>query len=85
MPITPSFILTQDDTYIYVTIKVPHIKVSAAEIHADGKDFSFYCKPYLLHLTLPYDVIGDEDDERQKATYDPDLDNGTLVAIYLKL
>jgi protein SHQ1 len=80
MPITPSFILTQDDTYIYVTIKVPHIKVSAAEIHADGKDFSFYCKPYLLHLTLPYDVIGDEDDERQKATYDPDLDNGTLVA-----
>ena len=79
MPVTPSFSLSQDDTYVYVTIRVPHIKVSSTEIHACGNDFSFYCKPYLLHLTLPYDVNGD-DDERQRATYDADQDNGTLVA-----
>ena len=79
MPVTPVFSLSQDDTYVYITIKVPHIRVSSAEVHADGRDFSFYCKPYLLNLTLPYEVNGDED-ERQIAVYNPELDNGTLVA-----
>ena len=39
------------------------------EFVIDGKEFSFYCNPYLLKLAFPYECI---DDERAKAVYDVD-------------
>lgn len=48
MPATPRFSLSQTDEVIIICIKVPHVRVGNAETHMDGRDFSFYCKPYLL-------------------------------------
>jgi protein SHQ1 len=76
MPITPRFSLTQDDEYIYARISVPHVRVSSAEIEIEGQNFTFFCAPYLLKLTLPGDLL---DDERANATYDADKDGGTLL------
>jgi len=42
-------------------------------------EFSFYCHPYLLKLTFPHELDG-EDETRCKATYDPNTANGTMVA-----
>ena len=76
MPITPRFTLTQDDVYIFAKILVPHVRVSSAEIEIEGSNFTFYCAPYLLKLTLPGELL---DDERANATYDADKDGGTLL------
>jgi protein SHQ1 len=76
MPLTPKFRISQTDEYVLVSISVPHIRVSSAEIVTDGCDFSFYCKPYLLKLTFPHEF--DEDEEKNKALYDPNDSNGTL-------
>ena len=48
MPATPRFKVSQTDNAVIVSIKVPHVRVSSAETHVDGREFSFYCKPYLL-------------------------------------
>jgi protein SHQ1 len=77
MPTTPEFSLTQDATFVFVNIHVPYVRVSDMEMFIAGKEFSFWCKPYLLKLFLPHEVI---DDDRAKATYKPDEANGTIVA-----
>jgi protein SHQ1 len=81
--ITPKFSITQDDEFVYVSIKVPYIRVSSAELIAEDCTFSFYCKPYLLKLHFPCPLK--EEDEECKATYDPFNDNGTLTAHLPKL
>lgn len=81
--LTPKFSLTQDENFVYVTINVPYIRVSSAELITEDCTFTFYCKPYLLKLTFPHAFK--EEDEECKATYDPFLDNGTLVATLPKL
>ncbi|CAM9306747.1 unnamed protein product, partial [Ectocarpus fasciculatus] len=79
MPATPRFKVSQTDLAVVVCIKVPHIRVGSAETHVDGTEFSFYCKPYLLRLTLPYEVGGDDDDGSCKAVYDPTDESGTIT------
>ncbi|KAF1783496.1 SHQ1 protein [Phytophthora cactorum] len=46
------------------------------EFYVDGLDFTFYCKPYLLKLHFPHEVV---DDDLAKAVYDPNKENGTIV------
>eukprot|EP01041_Mallomonas_annulata_P000917 gene917-1780_t len=77
MPITPKFIISQDESFVYVQIKVPHIRVSSAELVVEGPDFTFYCKPYLLKLSFPYEVL---EDDRCKGIYDAENDDGTITA-----
>lgn len=48
MPAIPRFKVSQTDDAVIVSIKVPHVRVGSAETHVDGREFSFYCKPYLL-------------------------------------
>lgn len=48
MPATPRFSVSQTHDAVVVCIKVPHVRVGNAETHVDGRDFSFFCKPYLL-------------------------------------
>eukprot|EP00903_Cladosiphon_okamuranus_P011174 g10546.t1 len=84
MPATPRFTVSQTDFAVVVCIKVPHIRVGGAETHVDGKEFSFYCKPYLLRLTLPHEVGAEDDDGSCKAVYDPADDNGTITVTLRK-
>ena len=81
MPLTPVFHLTQDDTTVRVVIRVPHVRVTDAEVILDDRDFSFWCKPYLLKLRLPGALQADEECSAQ---YFPDDANGTIVATLLK-
>lgn len=77
MPCTPTFRCSQDEEFVYVAIRVPWVRVSNMEFVVDGREFSFFCKPYLLQLTLPGEVV--DDDERTKGVYDAGLDNGTIT------
>ena len=83
MPRTPEFSIHQDDEYVYVVIKVPYIRVKDTEILTDGVDFTFFCKPYLLKLSFPYE-LEDSDDERCRAVYDPNTENGIITAHLVK-
>lgn len=44
--------VSQTDESVIICIKVPHVRVGSAETHIDGREFSFYCKPYLLRYWL---------------------------------
>jgi protein SHQ1 len=79
MPVTPEFTIHQDDEFLFVVIKVPFLRIKDTEIHTDGVDFTFYCKPYLLKLCFPHE-LEDCDDERCRAVYDPNTDNGVITA-----
>ena len=79
MPATPVFSIHQDEEFVYVVIKVPFIRVKDTEILTDGVNFTFYCKPYLLKLCFPHE-LEDCDDERCRAIYDPNVENGIITA-----
>mgnify|MGYP003386600898 CR=1 FL=1 len=76
MPITPRFVVEQSDDFVNITIHVPHIRISSSEFHVEGKDFTFYCKPYFLKLTLPHEIF--DDDDTCKAVHDPGEDKGVI-------
>lgn len=67
--ITPSFTISQDDDFIYIRVKISHVRFSAKaiEMAVDDTRFVFSMPPYYLRLRLPYACI---DDERSNATYD---------------
>jgi protein SHQ1 len=77
MPITPKFKLSQNDEFVVIRIRVPYVKTSSSELVLDGCDFTFYCRPYLLKIRLPFRVV---DDERCRATVDLEDENGTITA-----
>lgn len=76
MPVIPRFRITQNDDFVIITVSVPYVRVAAAELEIDGAVLAFYCKPYLLKLTFPEQLV---DDERAKAEYDPNVEHGTLT------
>ncbi len=88
MPITPRFKLSQSEIQLTITIRIPHIRVSAStlEIIVDESDFHFYSSPYLLHLSFPNGrLLDDAETSREaKATYDPSDQNGTLTVVIWK-
>lgn len=67
--ITPYFTVTQDEEFLYVSVKVSHARFSAQSIEMVANDdvFVFSLAPYYLRLRLPYPII---DDERAKADFD---------------
>jgi protein SHQ1 len=83
MLLTPEFTISQDDNFVIIHIRVPYIKVSNAEVILEGRDFSFYCQPYLLKLTFPKDVHDEEDTYHAK--YDPNESNGMLTVTVKKM
>eukprot|EP00644_Phytophthora_capsici_P011523 jgi/Phyca11/118907/e_gw1.37.448.1 len=76
MVATPKFHVTQDAAWVFVHVHVPFVRVSEMEFYVDGVDFTFFCKPFLLKLHFPHEVV---DDELAKAVYDPNKENGTIV------
>ena len=70
MPVRPKFRVEQDDTTVTFHINVPYVRVASTEILVDGCSFSFWCKPYLLKLTLPHGIV---DADGAGAVYHPDV------------
>lgn len=68
MPVTPKFTISQTESHVVITARVPYVRVSDAEIDIDGHHVSIYCKPYLLKLNFPGELV---DDDSSRATYDP--------------
>ncbi|KAG5362929.1 Protein SHQ1-like protein [Yarrowia sp. B02] len=60
--ITPDFTVDQDEDFVFVNIKAPHIRVANIEIVVDGELFVFSLAPYYLRLRFPGRLL-DEDEE----------------------
>ncbi|KAK6204829.1 SHQ1 protein-domain-containing protein [Scheffersomyces amazonensis] len=71
--ITPFFSIKQDDEYVYIDIKVSHIRFNAKSIEftIDEELFIFSLPPYYLRLRFPYVLANDE--ERSNATFEGEL------------
>ncbi|KAI5964688.1 uncharacterized protein KGF55_001757 [Candida pseudojiufengensis] len=67
--ITPYFTINQDDEFVYIDIKITHIRFSAPNIEmiVENELFIFSLPPYYLRLRFPYPCI---DDERAHSEYD---------------
>lgn len=78
MPIIPKFVLAQDETHLLITVTIPYVRVSDAELVVDEHDVSFYCTPYLLKLRFPVPLCDDEE-RPARAEYDADTDHGTML------
>ena len=65
--ITPVFEVRQDDDFLYVEMRVPHMKVSSFDFYIEQDLFKFYAKPYFLKLVFPGKMV---EDGREQATYD---------------
>ncbi|KAK9458941.1 SHQ1 protein-domain-containing protein [Lipomyces oligophaga] len=65
--ITPQFSVKQDDEYVYIDIKIVHLKAQNAELQAEGDVFRFSLPPYYLRLHLPGNIV---DDDRATASLD---------------
>mmetsp|Transcript_24493 Transcript_24493/g.27238 ORF Transcript_24493/g.27238 Transcript_24493/m.27238 type:complete len:464 (-) Transcript_24493:28-1419(-) len=75
--ITPLFTVSQNEEFVLLDLQVKYIRSADAEFLIAEKDVKFYCKPYLLKLSLPHPVV---EDGREKATYD--IDKG-LMKVFL--
>ncbi|KAK9480894.1 SHQ1 protein-domain-containing protein [Lipomyces japonicus] len=65
--ITPNFTVRQDHEFVYVSIKVTHLKAQNVELRADGDIFMFSLPPYYLRLHFPGNIV---DDDRANANFD---------------
>ena len=79
---TPRFKATQDEEFVILEIHTPYVRVGDMEMTIDDNSFMFYCKPYILRLTFSHNLI---DDERAKASYDINNNNGTITCHLPKL
>ncbi|KAK9240465.1 SHQ1 protein-domain-containing protein [Lipomyces kononenkoae] len=77
--ITPHFSVRQDPDFVYIDIKVVHIKAQNVELRADGDIFLFSLPPYYLRLHFPGNIV---DDERASASFD--LETQTLAVKFPK-
>lgn len=69
MMITPFFTINQDDEFIYIDVKVSHVRFNAKtiEMNVDNQLFIFSLPPYYLRLRFPFNCV---DDERSNAEFD---------------
>ncbi|RLV96055.1 Protein SHQ1 [Spathaspora sp. JA1] len=67
--ITPFFEVSQDDEFIYINIKISHVRFSSTQLEmiVDQELFIFSLQPYYLRIRLPYACV---DDERSNAEFD---------------
>ncbi|ODV76634.1 SHQ1-domain-containing protein [Suhomyces tanzawaensis NRRL Y-17324] len=67
--ITPFFTVSQDDEYVYIDVKVSHVRFSSASVEmvVDNDTFIFSMAPYYLRLRFPHACV---DDERASASFD---------------
>ncbi|ODV98174.1 hypothetical protein PACTADRAFT_47978 [Pachysolen tannophilus NRRL Y-2460] len=67
--ITPFFTITQDDEYIFIAIKISHVRFNSANVEmiVDDNLFIFSLSPYYLRLRFPSLLV--DDDERSFAKF----------------
>ncbi|EOD36940.1 hypothetical protein EMIHUDRAFT_42339, partial [Emiliania huxleyi CCMP1516] len=65
--LTPRFDLSQDEEFVHVRLRVPHIRMDDGEFYIDGHEFKFHLKPYFLRLTFRARLC---EDGREHASYD---------------
>jgi protein SHQ1 len=80
--IVPRFSISQTESLLVIKIYVPYVRVSEAEIFAENNEFTFYCKPYYLKIAFEGEI---SEDDNCKAQYDPNEENGIIVAELPKL
>ena len=90
MPLTPKFALSQSDDTLTLRVHLPYVRIGSMEVRAseEGRRVTVYCKPYLLNVVLPESCSGVADpeiDDRVKAKYDADDENGTVTIELPKL
>lgn len=71
--LTPFFTINQDEEFIFIDVKISHMRFSAQnlEMIVDNELFIFSLSPYYLRLRLPYACV---DDERSHAEFDSKTD-----------
>lgn len=72
--LTPRFECSQDDNYVIVRIKVPHMRESEMEYSICDNVFRFYVKPYFLRLTFQQSLKQDGSDYSKY-----DIQNGVFI------
>lgn len=77
--ITPIFEIDQDQDFVIVKLRAPHIKVNTFDFYIENKTFKFYGKPYFLRLVFPSSLV---EDGREKASYD--IDTGIVTVLLPK-
>lgn len=67
--LTPFFTIDQNEEFIFINVKVSHIRFSALAIEmvVDNELFIFSLNPYYLRIRLPFPLV---DDERAHAEFD---------------
>lgn len=58
--ITPQFEVSQDDQFIFVSIRAPYIKASLIQFEVQDNVFVFSLPPYYLRLRFPGKIVEDE-------------------------
>ena len=57
--ITPIFSLSQTDPSVILRIRLPYVKVSAAELNVDKFTVTFHLQPYFLRLILENEMVSE--------------------------
>jgi len=65
--ITPVFEVKQNEEFVIVEMRTPHLKVSSFDFYIEENVFKFFGKPYFLRLVFPAKLV---EDGREKASYD---------------
>lgn len=67
--ITPFFTITQNDEFLFIDVKISHIRFNAKTIEmvVDNDVFIFSLPPYYLRLRFPHKCV---EDERSQAEFD---------------
>lgn len=71
----PRFILSQDSKTLTIKLLARHCKLRDLEVEVNENCFLFSCWPYYLRLTLPGNIV---DDENMKACYETDTGEFTF-------
>ena len=72
--LTPHFELSQDDEFVYVRIRLPHLRAEEGEFYVLDNEFKFFLKPYFLRLTFRNRLV---EDGREHCEHD--LSSGILT------
>lgn len=67
--ITPFFTIDQNDEFVFIDVKITHMRFNALELEmiVDQELFIFSLSPYYLRIRLPFACV---DDERSHAEFD---------------
>ena len=77
--ITPVFEVDQNEDFVIVKMRAPHIKVNTFDFYIQERTFKFYGKPYFLRLVFSSPLV---EDGREKASFD--VDTGLLTVLLPK-